>query len=116
MAWKRISIFETQGSKWHPASYGPSNPPHSWNLFTPWQIVFNPVFEAIYTVPVPHTAATSNLPCSSRVQPEVHQIFLGGDWQAGPVFSANLGTGFDLSSQGPGVVLKSRFEWDWRKH
>jgi hypothetical protein len=31
------------------------------------------------------------------------------------VFSINMGVGFDLSRRGPGVILKSRFEWDWRK-
>jgi len=48
-----------------------------------------------------------------RAQPEVHQLFVGGDWDLRPGFSVNLGTGFDLGSNGPGVVLKSRFEWDW---
>jgi hypothetical protein len=38
---------------------------------------------------------------------------VGGDWQMRPGFSVNLGTGFDVGSNGPGVVLKSRFEWDW---
>ena len=46
-------------------------------------------------------------------QPEVHQIFLGGDWRLTPGFSVNLGAGFDLGDRGPGVVLKSRFEWHW---
>jgi hypothetical protein len=50
-----------------------------------------------------------------RAQPEVHQLFAGGDWHAGPVFSVNLGVGFDLGHRGPGVVLKSRLEWDWRR-
>jgi hypothetical protein len=51
-----------------------------------------------------------------RAQPEVHQVFLGGDWQVSPGFSVNLGTGFDVGPNGPGVVLKSRFEWHWGKH
>jgi hypothetical protein len=38
---------------------------------------------------------------------------VGGDWQMRPGFSVTLGTGFDVGSNGPGVVLKSRFEWDW---
>jgi hypothetical protein len=29
------------------------------------------------------------------------------------IFKVNLGVGFDLSGRGPGVVLKSSFEWDW---
>jgi hypothetical protein len=48
-----------------------------------------------------------------RAQPEVHQLFAGGDWELRPGFSVNLGVGFDLGGAGPGVVLKSRFEWDW---
>jgi hypothetical protein len=51
-----------------------------------------------------------------RAQPEVHQVFLGGDWEVSPGFSVNLGTGFDVGPNGPGVVLKSRFEWHWGKH
>ena len=50
-----------------------------------------------------------------RAQPEVHQLFLGGDWQAAEIFSINFGIGFDLGPRGPGIVVKSRFEWDWRK-
>ena len=49
-----------------------------------------------------------------RAQPEVHQMFVGGDYEARPGFSINMGLGFDLGSGGPGVVVKSRFEWDWR--
>jgi hypothetical protein len=50
-----------------------------------------------------------------RAQPEVHQLFVGGDWQVKPEFLINLGLGFDLGSNGPGIVLKSRFEWHWGK-
>jgi hypothetical protein len=25
----------------------------------------------------------------------------------------NAGLGFDLAGRGPGIVFKSRFEWDW---
>jgi len=25
----------------------------------------------------------------------------------------NMGLGFDLGDRGPGVILKSRFEWHW---
>jgi hypothetical protein len=48
-----------------------------------------------------------------RVQPEVRQLFAGGDWQVTETFKMNLGAGFDLTGRGPGVVLKSRLEWDW---
>jgi hypothetical protein len=51
-----------------------------------------------------------------RAQPEVHQLFLGGDWVAKPGFSVNFGTGFDLGSRGPGIVVKSRLEWTWQAH
>jgi hypothetical protein len=53
-----------------------------------------------------------------RAQPEVHQLFVGSDWQTSksttqPKFMVNLGVGFDLPGNGPGIVLKSRFEWHW---
>jgi hypothetical protein len=51
-----------------------------------------------------------------RAQPEVHQLFAGGDWQVKPAFSINLGIGFDVGARGPGVILKSRFEWHWGEH
>lgn len=47
-----------------------------------------------------------------RAQPQVHQLFVGGDWEVKLEFSINMGLGFDLGNNGPGVVLKSRFEWD----
>lgn len=49
-----------------------------------------------------------------RAQPQVHQLFLGGDWAMCEQFKMNLGAGFDLGGNGPGLVLKTRFEWDWR--
>jgi hypothetical protein len=48
-----------------------------------------------------------------HAQPEVHQLFAGGDWQVTRIFKINMGVGFDLAGRGPGLVLKSRFEWDW---
>jgi len=33
----------------------------------------------------------------------------GGDWQVIEIFKVNLGAGFNLTSRGPGLVLKSRF-------
>jgi hypothetical protein len=106
--------------------------------FPRWQIVFNPVFERAWHGPgtahgwnfelamlvrwkrksfspsIEYYGAIESINVRPRGQPEVHQLFVGGDWKVGPVFSINLGTGFDLGSRGPGVVLKSRFEWDWR--
>ena len=106
--------------------------------FSRWQIVFNPVFErALHGPGISHgwTFAPAMLLRWKRrrfspsleyygeiesvnvrphAQPEVHQLFAGGDWQAQPGFSVNLGIGFDIGGRGPGVVLKSRLEWDWR--
>jgi hypothetical protein len=48
-----------------------------------------------------------------RGQPEVHQLFCGGDWEMNARVKVNFGVGFDLGGHGPGTVLKSRFEWDW---
>ena len=107
--------------------------------FSRWQVVFNPVFERALHGPgvehgwnfepalllrwkrrsfspsIEYYGEIESINVPPRAQPEVHQIFLGGDWKAGDMFSLNLGSGFDLSSRGPGMVLKSRFEWDWRK-
>jgi hypothetical protein len=33
--------------------------------------------------------------------------------RARPMFGVNLGLGFDLGDRGPGIILKSRFEWHW---
>jgi hypothetical protein len=105
--------------------------------FSRWQIVFNPVFERALHGPgtahgwnfepamlmrwkrktfspsVEYYGEIESINVRPRAQPEVHQLFVGGDWRLGPRFSINLGSGFDLGSRGPGVVLKSRFEWDW---
>jgi hypothetical protein len=55
----------------------------------------------------------ASIKVSPRAQPEVHQLFLGGDWDARPGFTINIGGGFDLGNRGPGFVLKSRFQRDW---
>lgn len=105
--------------------------------FSHWQMVFNPVFERalhgpgtqhgwnfepamllrlkrrVFSPSVEYYGEIESLNIRPRAQPEVHQLFLGGDWRVRPVFSVNLGTGFDLGPRGPGIVLKSRFEWDW---
>jgi hypothetical protein len=104
-----------------------------------WQVVFNPVFERALHGPgtahgwnfepamlvrwkrrkvspsLEYYGEVDSINKRPHAQPETHQLFVGGDWKAGPVFSINFGTGFDLGSGGPGVVLKSRFEWDWRR-
>jgi hypothetical protein len=105
--------------------------------FARWQVVFNPVFERALRGPgvehgwnfepaalirwkretfspsLEYYGEIESINVTPRFQPEVHQLFAGGDWQVQPVFKVNLGVGFDLGNRGPGVVLKSRFEWDW---
>ena len=105
--------------------------------FERWQIVFNPVFERAMHGPgtgrgwnfepamlirwkrktfspsLEYYGEIESINVRPRAQPEVHQMFVGGDWRLSERFSINLGTGFDLTARGPGVVLKSRFEWHW---
>jgi hypothetical protein len=105
-----------------------------------WQIVFNPVFERALHGPgtshgwnfepalllrwkrkhfspsLEYYGGIESIDVAPRGQPEVHQLFCGGDWDARPGFKVNLGAGFDLGDRGPGIVLKSRFEWDWGMH
>jgi hypothetical protein len=105
--------------------------------FDRWQVVFNPVFErALHGPGIAHGwnfepalllrwkrknfspsleyyGAVESIDVRPRAQPEVHQLFGGGDWEMTRIFKVNLGVGFDLASCGPGVVMKSRFEWDW---
>ena len=107
--------------------------------FSRWQIVFNPVFERALHGPgtrrgwnfepemllrlkrpglspsVEYYGGIESINVHPRAQPEVHQLFLGGDWRVTPIFSVNMGVGFDLGPRGPGLVLKSRFEWDWHR-
>jgi hypothetical protein len=102
-----------------------------------WQVVFNPVFERALHGPgtahgwnfepgllmrwkrkhfspsLEYYGGIERINVRPRGQPEVHQLFCGGDWDARPGFKVNLGAGFDLGNRGPGIVLKSRFEWDW---
>jgi hypothetical protein len=53
---------------------------------------------------------------SPRGQPEVHRLFLGGDLELSKSFAVNVGAGFDLGDRGPGLVLKTRFEWHFGEH
>jgi hypothetical protein len=106
--------------------------------FEHWQIVFNPVMERALHGPgtrrgwnfepamllrwkrkefspsLEYYGGIESINVRPRGQPSVHQLFAGGDWEVKHGFSVNLGLGFDLGSRGPGVVLKSRFQWDWR--
>jgi hypothetical protein len=100
--------------------------------FAHWQLVLNPVFERALHGPgtargrnfepallVPwkrpsfspsleYYGAIESINVRPRAQPEVHQLFTGGDWEAVPKLTVNLGVGFDLGGRSPGVVL-SRF-------
>jgi hypothetical protein len=102
-----------------------------------WQVVFNPVFERATRGPgiargwnfepalllrlkrkpfspsLEYYGQIESLNVPPRAQPQAHQLFFGGDWELKPGFTVNLGTGIDVGGKGPGVVLKSRFEWDW---
>jgi len=105
--------------------------------FERWQVVFNPVLERSLHGPgtshgwnfepamllrwkrdrlspsIEYYGRIESITVKPRAQPEVHQLFVGGDWEARPKFTINFGVGFDLGRNGPGVVLKSRFEWHW---
>jgi hypothetical protein len=104
--------------------------------FSRWELVFNPVFERALHGPgtrhgwnfepamlvrwkrptfsqsLEYYGEIESVNVPPHAQPEVHQLFVGGDWQAQPQFTINMGVGFDLAGNGPGIVLKSRFEWD----
>jgi hypothetical protein len=105
--------------------------------FERWQIVFNPVFERALHGPgtrhgwnfepaalvrwkrktfspsVEYYGEIESINVRPRAQPEVHQLFFGGDWKFTPDFLVNIGVGTDVGNRGPGVVLKTRLEWDW---
>lgn len=105
--------------------------------FEHWQAVFNPVFERALHGPgtrrgwnfepalllrwkrkllspsLEYYGEIESINVTPRGQPSVHQLFAGGDWQARPGFLLNFGVGADLGSRGPGIVVKSRFEWHW---
>jgi hypothetical protein len=105
--------------------------------FAHWQVVLNPVFERALHGPgtargwnfepavlarwkrpsfspsLEYYGAIESINARPRAQPEVHQLFVGGDWEAAPKLSVNLGVGFDLGGRGPGVIIKSRFEFHW---
>ena len=105
--------------------------------FERWQIVFNPVFERALHGPgtdrgwnfepelllrwkrksfspsLEYYGEIDSITTHPYGQPQVHQLFAGGDWRVSPAFSVNLGAGFALGNNGPRAVLKSRFEWHW---
>jgi hypothetical protein len=105
--------------------------------FAHWQAVFNPVFEralsgpgtrhgwnfepelllrwkrASFSPSLEYYGSIESINVRPRAQPEVHRLYVGGDWAVKRGFKINSGLGFDLGHDGPGIVLKSRFEWDW---
>ena len=132
-----VSEFSFQNTRYEENSRRVELRPILDREFSRWQIVFNPVFERalhgpgtrrgwnaepamlirlkrpIFSPSIEYYGEVESINVPPRAQPEVHQLFLGGDWHAGPIFSVNLGAGFDLGPRGPGLVLKSRLEWDW---
>jgi|SRR5580700_1319182 hypothetical protein len=132
-----VAEFSFQNARYEESSRRAELRPILDREFAHWQIVFNPVFERALHGPgtahgwnfepalllrwkrkkfspsLEYYGEVESIDIRPRAQPEVHQLFAGGDWQVRPAFSINLGAGFDLGSRGPGLVLKSRFEWHW---
>jgi hypothetical protein len=105
-----------------------------------WQIVFNPVFERALRGPgtergwnfepalllrwkmsafepsLEYYGEIESITRRPRGQPQTHELFVGGDWRVSPRLGINLGAGFDIGKRGPGLVLKSRLEWDIGRH
>jgi hypothetical protein len=106
--------------------------------FGRFQVDLNPVFERAWKGPdvargwnfepallvryerkrfspsVEYYGEISGITARPRGQPQIHQLFLGGDLAAPGEIGVNLGIGFDLGRRGPGLVLKSRIEWSRR--
>jgi hypothetical protein len=132
-----VSEFSFQNTRYEENSRRVELRPILDREFSRWEIVFNPVFERalhgpgtrrgwnfepamllrlkrpVFSPSVEYYCEIESIDVPPRAQPEVHQLFLGGDWRATPMFSVNLGAGVDLGPRGPGLVLKTRFEWDW---
>jgi hypothetical protein len=132
-----VSEFSFQNTRYEENSRRVELRPILDREFQRWQIVFNPVFERALHGPgtehgwnfepaallrwkrpkfspsLEYYGEVESITARPHAQPEVHQLFAGGDLAVAEGFSTNLGIGFDLTGRGPGVVLKSRFEWDW---
>jgi len=132
-----VSEFSFQNTRYEENSRRVELRPIVDREFAHWQVVFNPVFERALHGPgtehgwnfepalllrwkrekfspsLEYYGEIESINVAPHTQPEVHQLFAGGDWEVSHGFSINLGTGFDLGNRGPGVVLKSRFEWHW---
>ena len=134
-----VSEFSFQSTRYEENSRRVELRPILDREFAHWQIVFNPVFERalhgpgtrrgwnaepavllrlkrkVFSPSVEYYGEVESVNVPPRAQPEVHQLFFGGDWQATEILVINMGAGVDLGPRGPGLVLKSRFEWDWHK-
>ena len=125
-----VSEFSFQNTRYEENSRRVELRPILDREFSRWQIVFNPVweralhgpgtrrgwnFEPAMLLRLKRRVFSPSVEYYGEIEsmPQVHQLFLGGDWRATPISSVNLGAGFDLGPHGPGFVLKSRFEWDW---
>ena len=132
-----VSEFSFQNTRYEENSRRVELRPILDREFERWQIVCNPVFERalhgpgtrrgwnlepavllrlkrkVFSPSVEYYGEVESINVPPRAHPEVHQLFFGGDWRATEIFSINVGAGVDLGPRGPGLVLKSRFEWDW---
>lgn len=132
-----VSEFSFQNTRYEENSRRVELRPILDREFAKWQVVFNPVFERalhgpgtargwnfepalllrwkrrVFSPSVEYYGEIESISVQPYLQPEVHQLFLGGDWQARPRLLVNLGMGFDVGDHGPGLILKSRFEWHW---
>lgn len=133
-----VSEFSFQNTRYEENSRRVELRPILDREFEHWEAVFNPVFEralhgpgtehgwnfepaallrwkrARFSPSLEYYGEIESINVAPRAQPEVHQLFVGGDWTVTAAFLINLGLGFDLGDRGPGVVLKSRLEWDHR--
>jgi hypothetical protein len=134
-----VSEFSFQNTRYEENSRRVELRPILDREFERWQIVFNPVFERALHGPgtrrgwnfepaallrwkrekfspsLEYYGEIESINVPPRAQPEVHQLFLGGDWEWTKEFHMNVGVGFDVGNNGPGIVLKTRLEWDWDK-
>ncbi len=132
-----VSEFSFQNTRYEENSRRVELRPILDREFERWQVVFNPVFERALHGPgtnhgwnfepavllrwrrksfspsIEYYGEIESINAQPWLQPEVHQLFVGGDWEPRPGFSINMGLGFDLGDGGPGIILKSRFEWHW---
>jgi hypothetical protein len=135
-----VSEFSFQNTRYEENSRRVELRPIIDREFERWQIVLNPVLERAthgpgtahgwnfepalllrwkrktFSPSLEYYGEIESINVRPRAQPEVHQLFAGGDWNVREGFKMNLGMGFDVGSRGPGIVLKTRLEWDWGEH